>query len=133
MFSAELQRDNPKDYKRMIEQAGRRFAPAAGIVVRGQAVALVPVQTGNLKGSLTWRTQGADGGFEGGNRSGTMISDPPDPYTVHVGTNVEYAEHVEYGTRRSVAKPYLRTAIDATRRGLTKLFGELFREEAQRG
>jgi phage gpG-like protein len=141
LFSAELQRDKPRDYKRMIEQAGQKFAPAAGIIVRGQAAALAPVQTGNLRGSLTWRTNKSDGGFDGGNRSGTMITEPMDDYTVYVGTNVEYAEYVEYG--RDVGegdaamhvgeRAYLRPAIDVNRKRLNKLFGELFREEVGRG
>jgi hypothetical protein len=138
LFSAELQRDNPKDYKRMIEQAGQKFAPAAGIVVRGQAVVLINPVTGNLKGSVTWRTSKEDGGFNEGDRAnnitGTMITTPPDPYTVYVGTNVEYAEHVEYLKERGYGdRSYLRAAIDIKRKQLQKLFGEIFRREAGRG
>jgi phage gpG-like protein len=54
------------------------------------------VQTGRLRGSITW-TLGAD--------SASLYAD--------VGSNVEYAAYVEYGTDRAPAYPYLRPALAA--------------------
>lgn len=38
--------------------------------------------------------------------------------TYSVGSNVEYSIHVEYGTSRMAAQPYLRPAAEQTRREL---------------
>lgn len=112
MFNVSVERKNEKDYDGIIKRAADRFLPLAGDAVLTQAVRLVPVDTGNLKGSLTNRVVGM---------------------TAEVGTNVEYAEYVEYGTRRSVAKPYLRPAIDLLRKKLIGFFKELVKQEATRG
>ena len=53
-----------------------------------------PVDTGRLRASITTDT--------------TKIDD----YEATVGTNIEYATHVEYGTRKQSAKPYLRPAYN---------------------
>ena len=63
---------------------------AACIMVEGQAVNLVPVDDGRLKGSITWKTNSERGG--GG------LKTPVDKNQGIVGTNVEYAPYVEYGT-----------------------------------
>nr|DAZ68155.1 MAG TPA: putative tail component [Caudoviricetes sp.] len=51
-----------------------------------------PVDTGRLRGSITTN----------------IIS----TYSGEVGTNVEYAEYVEYGTRYQSAQPYFEPAVD---------------------
>ena len=53
-----------------------------------------PGDTGRLRASITTDT--------------TKIDD----YEATVGTNIEYATHVEYGTRKQSAKPYLRPAYN---------------------
>lgn len=40
-----------------------------------------------------------------------------------VGTNVEYASYVEFGTRRSAAYPYLGPAADKVRQKYPKIIG----------
>jgi phage gpG-like protein len=79
--------------------------------VETQAKELVPVDTGNLKGSITHRVDGD---------------------AAIVGTNVEYAEHVEYGTSRMAERSYLRAAIDAMRKKLTVFFKQLVQEEVRK-
>lgn len=51
-----------------------------------------PVDTGRLRGSITTN----------------IIS----TYSGEVGTNVEYAEYVEYGTRYQSAQPYFEPAVE---------------------
>ena len=51
-----------------------------------------PVDTGRLRGSVTTN----------------IIS----TYSGEVGTNVEYAEYVEYGTRYQSAQPYFEPAVE---------------------
>lgn len=62
--------------------------------VQNRARELAPVDTGRLRSSITHK--------RGKDRLG--------PY-VKVGTNVEYAPYVEFGTRYQRAQPFLRPAI----------------------
>lgn len=55
-----------------------------------------PVDTGRLRNSIAFRIE--EGGFAG-----------------VVGTNVHYAPHVEFGTRRMRARPYLLPALEEER------------------
>lgn len=115
MLSARVIRKNARNYPAMVQQAADKFLPMAGAAVRSQAVELAPEVTGNLKGSITWRVEGA---------------------SAIVGTNVDYAQHVEYGakqkTRQSVRgyygyKPFLRPSIDLLRKKLTNMFAGIVR------
>lgn len=65
-----------------------------GIIVQNEARKLAPVDTGRLRASIQ-HVMGRDG---------------RGPY-VDVGTNVEYAPHVEYGTQNSAAQPFMRPAL----------------------
>ena len=69
-----------------------RALEAMGLQAEGYAKMLAPVDTGRLRNSLTHDVR-------------------PDEEAVYIGTNVEYAPFVEYGTRRSKAQPYLEPAI----------------------
>ena len=62
-----------------------------GLLAENYAAKKCPVDTGNLRGSITHEVDTA------GN-------------AVYIGTNVEYAPYVEFGTRRMHAQPYLRPA-----------------------
>ena len=65
----------------------------SAILVEGKAVSKAPVDTSRLKQSIT------------------RIVDKTSAY---VGTNVEYAPYVEFGTRRQKAQPYLRLALSSS-------------------
>jgi len=85
--------------------------------IEGRAKEICPVDTGRLKGSITTHA----GETEDGNR-----------HEVCVGTNVEYAPYVEFGTRKMNPKPYLRPAFDETKESAVqriadKLKGELLK------
>ena len=80
--------------KRMVQRAGSKGILAVGLAIERQATSLTPVDTGNLRGSLTTQQDG-DG--------------------VIVGTNVDYAPFVEYGVYGRPGQPYLRPAIDIIR------------------
>lgn len=67
--------------------------------IRNSAVSAVPVDTGRLKTSIIVQKE-------------TSASLPTNKGIVYeVGTNVEYAPHVEYGTIFQRAQPYLRPAF----------------------
>lgn len=64
------------------------------IAVTNNAKQLAPVDTGRLRASIAWvRGEDARG-----------------PYA-EIGTNVEYAPHVEYGTQHMAAQPFMRPAL----------------------
>lgn len=69
-----------------------------GRAVQNRAKELVHVDTGRLRASITLTPLTIDGEF-----------------AVHVGSNVEYAGFLEYGTSRMPAYPFLRPALEAAR------------------
>lgn len=69
--------DNSAEFLEAKNEAVARAMEACGLLAEGYAVALCPVATSNLKQS---------------------ISHDSDEETAIVGTNVEYAPYVEYGT-----------------------------------
>lgn len=72
----------------------------ASVKVHRRAKHLSPVDTGRLRASIAYEI-GKDGrGIVG-----------------RVGTNVNYARHVEFGTGRMRAQPFLRPALSAARGG----------------
>lgn len=62
-----------------------------GLLAENYAAKKCPVDTGNLRGSITHELAAGDN-------------------NVYIGTNVEYAPHVELGTSRQKAQPFLRPA-----------------------
>ena len=135
MGSVQFIRERERDYPGIVEKVQEKFLISAGVMVRGQAALLAPKASGNLRGSITWRTKDKDGAFNAGdgkNVTGTMISSPSKD-EVFIGTNVEYAEYMEYGTRNTGAQPYLRPAIDENRRNLIRRLRELVQAEIEFG
>lgn len=82
------------------------------LVVEARAKRNVPVITGRLRSSITNEVkQNADGkGFTGKD-----------------GTNVDYAPHVEFGTSKSRAKPYLIPALKDSQRDIVNFIKSAFR------
>jgi len=113
--------------------AARRGLVKAGIIIEGQAVRLCPVDTGRLKGSITYATNSAGSRPSGGAGADDGVSSPGDDYTLHVGTNVDYAPYVEYGTRRSpTGQPYLRPALDIQKVNVETAYAQEISKELQR-
>lgn len=77
-------------------RVSRQRAALAAQEVRTEAVQNCPVDTGRLRQSI---------GVQQVN---------PDHY--RVGTNVEYAPYVEFGTRHQAAQPFLRPALEKVKR-----------------
>lgn len=68
------------------------------IRVERAAKRAAPVDTGRLRSSIARETtRDADG------------------FLARVGTDVEYAPYVEFGTQRASAQPFLRPALDSVR------------------
>lgn len=90
--------DNTEEVSRGIVRAIDRALEEIGLAAEGYAKRRCPVDTGNLRNSITHAVESAED-------------------AVYVGTNVEYAAYVELGTSRTQAQPYLRPA--ATEHGST--------------
>lgn len=85
-------KDNTDEVLKGLSDAMERALTRIGLAAEGYAKKECPVDTGNLRNSITHEVDGhAD--------------------TVYIGTNVEYAAYVELGTTRTKAKPYLRPAV----------------------
>jgi hypothetical protein len=101
----------------------------AGIAIEGQATLLAPVKTGRLRGSITWATRKDSGGLNQGKdakgaSAGDAVSKPNDDDIVHIGTNVEYAMAMEYGSAKyPTGQPYLRPALRVMRPKLKARWG----------
>ena len=122
----------------ILKSATGRALTAVGLMLEGAAARLSPVGQypkgsgrvgGRLRGSITHAV--ASGGSTPKNpaKAGDAVSRPTDDVTLHVGTNVEYAPHVEYGTVRMRAQPFLRPALDNNRKAMQALYAQ----ELQRG
>lgn len=84
-----------------VEAACVKSLTEAGKLIETRAKLLCPVDTGNLRKSIT-----------------SEVKD----LTAEIGTNVDYAPYVEFGTRRSKAQPYLRPSGDNSRRDVENIF-----------
>lgn len=71
--------DNSAAVKRELERAAIRGLIKAAMLVESQAVLLVPVNTGGLRGSIGYQVNESE-------------------LVAYIGTNCEYAIYVEYGT-----------------------------------
>ena len=82
-------KDNSDEVEVGIERAIKAALEEIGQLAEGYAKKRCPVDTGRLRNSITHMTSGN---------------------SAYIGTNVEYAPHVELGTRKQAAQPYLRPA-----------------------
>ena len=107
MLDIRVVREYNKRWPEVLNAINRKFLPEAGQVVRDEAFDRTPKKTGTLKSSLRYRVT----------RDQAII-----------GTNVEYAPYVEYGTRRQKEQSFLRTGLDAKRKELVSRWRSLFRK-----
>ena len=73
------------------------------LLVEAEAKKLCPVDTGKLRASITPVIESWAAGY--------------------VGTNTHYAPHVEYGTRKMDAQPFLEPAFLEGKKQASKVFG----------
>lgn len=83
--------DNSDEVIKLFESQADRGLEAVGMQAERHAKEKCPVRTGRLRGSIShshiWPV-------------------------AYIGTNVEYAAYVEFGTSKQKAKPYLRPAAE---------------------
>ena len=136
--------DNTGETIDAVLNATKTALMAAAVDVHGQAVELAPVKHGNLKGSLSWTVGGKVGGLNspGGKQpTGTPkratadqgVTKTDDDETAYVGTNVEYAVYMEYGTSKIPGgRPFLRRALDAREKYVPEIMKKHY-QKALRG
>lgn len=90
-FSASIVDDNIDDIKAATKEQLEAAFEEISLYAQGFAVLLCPVDTGNLRSSITPAS---------------------DDTRAVIGTNVEYAPYVELGTSKMKEQPYLRPAIE---------------------
>ena len=84
--------DNSKEVSDNIKAALLRGLETCGLIAEGYAKKLAPVDTGNLRNSITHEV------------------DDGEP-AAYIGTNVEYAPYQELGTIHMAAQPFLKPAV----------------------
>ena len=89
MSGLEVLEDNTALFEGQMDSAIQRALEKIGLTAEGYAKLACPVDTGNLRNSITHER---------------------DRDSAYVGTNVEYAPYVEMGTSRTAAQPFLRPA-----------------------
>lgn len=120
------------DPKNMSESIRAMLAIAieeAALDIVGQAKLLCPVDTGRLRGSISWKTRSAESGVEGLATDADHVKHatiPDNDLEAVIGTNVRYAAPVEFGWKRvsekgkqeyrSAAKSYLRAAVESRKK-----------------
>ena len=83
--------DNSEEVSQDIKAAVNVALEKIGLLAEGYAQMKCPVDTGNLRSSITHEVSEGE-------------------KAVYIGTNVEYAPYVELGTSRQNAQPFLRPA-----------------------
>lgn len=94
-------RDNSAAFMQDARKRTEAKLEAAAQIVEGQAILLAPVLTGNLKNSITHRVTGL---------------------TAFVGATADYAAHVEFGTSKQSAQPFLVPALEMSKAKIRRLF-----------
>ena len=84
--------DNSEKIIEAMQQATVRALEKCGLTAEGYAKKLAPVDTGNLRNSIT---HDVDDGEQ----------------AAYIGTNVEYAPYQELGTIHMKAQPFLKPAV----------------------
>lgn len=122
--------------------AAKRALTKIGIGLERQAVAITPTRHGRLRGSITFATREIQSkvrparpasGYEAINpMESDAVSTPGDDYTLHVGTNVEYAPYVEYGTVHTSPQSFLKRSLDIHRVQIDVTYAQEISKELQR-
>ena len=107
MLDVKLVRKRHKSYPEIFRAINKNFLPKAGVTVQAEAIRRAPVDQGRLKGSIKFKVKGDE---------------------VQIGTNVEYAVYQEYGTYKMAAHPFLRPALDQSRKFLVALWADTYKK-----
>lgn len=100
-------RSRSEEFMRLVDKETDKALAEAALAMSGIIKVRTPVDTGRLRQSITASSAMLDGRCPSGE--------------AEVGTNVEYAPYVEYGTRYQKAQPYMRTGGDESGRTVERI------------
>ena len=106
-----LEANNTEEVKEALKEAVQKALTEIGIQVENYATMLCPVDTGRLRGSITFATVTEQDSPREPAEASDGVQETPDENSVVIGTNVEYAAYVEMGTSKMDARPYLEPAV----------------------
>lgn len=102
----EISEDHTQEALELMIQAKDRALEAVGLQGEMYAKMLCPVDTGRLRNSITHTSDGE---------------------YAYIGTNVEYAPYVEFGTSKMAAQPFIRPAAEDHAEEYGQIFDTYFR------
>lgn len=88
-----IEKDNTDEIKHITREAVITGLMAVGIQACNYAELLCPVNTGRLRASIIYGVDESE-------------------MCAEIGTNVEYASYVEYGTSKTPAQPFIKPAVN---------------------
>lgn len=97
--------DNSEEVLEAMQQAALRALEKCGLTAEGYAKKLAPVDTGNLRNSITHQVDDGE-------------------HAAYIGTNVEYAPYQELGTIHMAAQPFLKPAVTDHANTYRKIIGD---------
>lgn len=104
--------DNSGEVRRELDEAIEKALTEIGLEAEAHGKEIITakgaVDTGRLRNSITW----AIGGEKANNPDYEGTAPKRDEPCVYVGSNVEYAPHVENGARSMSPRPYIKPAIE---------------------
>ena len=107
-----LKNSRVDDIIKLKDEAVKRALETIGIQVQNYATALCPHDTGRLEGSITYATVSNHSEPRAPAGGGDDVGSAPDDKSVVIGTRVNYAAYVEYGTSRYPhPRPFLKPAF----------------------
>lgn len=106
-----LEVNNAEEVKEALKEAIQKALTEIGMQVENYATMLCPVDTGRLRGSITFATASENDSPREPAEASDGVQETPDENSVVIGTNVEYAAYVEMGTSKMDARPYLEPAV----------------------
>ncbi len=118
--------DNTDKAAEAMEAAIESALYAAAVKIHGDAVMMAPIDTGNLRGSLSFSVCGGQAEGVSAPASSADGVGAASENTANIGTGVHYAPHVEYGTRKMSARPFLEPALQQNRQAIQDLMSEQF-------
>lgn len=113
------------DYEKWADRAIEKALVKMGIVISGMAIMRTPVDTGRLRGSITYATHRTRNRPQGRARGDDGVSNPITKWELYVGSNVDYAEYLEYGTYKTPKQPFLRPALKMARSRIQRIAKEM--------
>lgn len=108
--------DTSDEIRKEIEERKKRALTEAAIQLEGKIAIRTPVDTGHLRASIS-HIAPLGKSEDGGDRLSGIAPDD----AAYVGTNVEYAAYVEYGTRYQKAQPYMRAGFAAAKSDIDRI------------